>query len=659
MKSALLSSLAVVLAAAAASAAPARPKPPLQHRLEVRLEPESSSLSATDHIRLRSSVAITFTLAPELTVDRLVVDGKPVQTAPAAGRWTLHLDGHPEHDVRVDYHGRFPRQGNGAGGTDLAVGTSGTFLAGGGWYPTIADGALSYDLSVRLPRGQVAVSPGKILSEETTDEGYRARFASEWPADDIALFAGPYEVAEKRHRGRRLRTYFAPEVADLAQLYLDKVASYLDLYEGWIGAYPYSFFDVVSGPLPVGLGFPGLTYIGANVLRLPFLPRTSLGHEVLHSWWGNGVFIDLSEGNWAEGLTTFMADYTYAERKGADEARDMRLRWLREYAVLPPERDRPLTAFRSRGHTASQVVGYHKAAMVFLMLRDRIGSAAFDAGVRRFWKEQRFRFATWSDLRRAFEAASGTALDTFFRQWLERTGAPSLSLEGPEAKPGKGAFAVSFTLAQSEPPYALEVPVEVDADRAPVSESLPFSGARRHYEIGVARRPRSLAIDPDFRLFRRLARAEVPPILRGVAFDAGAATVVAADGGEARAAAREVAAHLFEQEPRFVDAAGSLPAGPVLVVGTTTAVEKLLAGWKQQPPARVAGKGTARAWAARRPEGETLLAVEGDDAAALRAIAGPLPHYGSESFLVFDGRKAIDEGIWSPEASPLRVVFPH
>ena len=556
------------------------------------------------------------------------------------------------------YHGRLPGQGGGEGGIDLVAGTSGTLLAGGGWYPTFADGPLSYDISVHVPHGQVAVAPGKILSEETTDEGYHARFASEWPADDIVLFAGPYEVKEKVYRGRRLRTYFPPEVADLAALYLEKVAGYLDLYEGWIGAYPYSFFDVVSGPLPVGLGFPGLTYIGANVLRLPFLPETSLGHEVLHSWWGNGVFIDVSEGNWAEGLTTFMADYTYAERKGADDARDMRLRWLREYAVLPPGGDRPLTAFRSRGHTASQVVGYHKAAMVFLMLRDRIGDTAFDAGVRRFWKEQRFSFATWSDLKRAFEAASGAGLDTFFRQWLERTGAPSLSLEGAAAKPADGAFAVSFTLSQSEPPYALDIPVEIGTGVAPTNESLPFSAERQHYEIGVATRPRSLAIDPDFRLFRRLAPAEVPPILRGVAFDAGAATVVAAGNVEARSAAREVAARLFEQEPRFVDAAVPLPAGPVLIVGTTVEAAKLLARLKQQPPAQMAGKGTARAWAARRPDGETLLVVEGRDAAALRAIAGPLPHYGSESFLVFDGRKAISKGVWSPEASPLRVVFP-
>ena len=87
MKRAVLASLAAVLAATAAGAAPAPPAP-LRHRLEVRLEPESSSLSVTDHIHLRSSAATTFTLTPELTVDRLVVDGKPVPAASTAGRWT-------------------------------------------------------------------------------------------------------------------------------------------------------------------------------------------------------------------------------------------------------------------------------------------------------------------------------------------------------------------------------------------------------------------------------------------------------------------------------------------------------------------------------------------------------------------------------------------
>jgi hypothetical protein len=165
-------------------------------------------------------------------------------------------------------------------------------------------------------------------------------------------------------------------------------------------------------------------------------------------------------------------------------------------------------------------------------------------------------------------------------------------------------------------------------------------------------------VDPDLRLFRRLAHEEIPPIIRGVAFDAGAVTVIAAPDDAGRAAAREIAARLLEREPEPVAAGASLPPRPALVVGATTEVSALLAQTGEPaPPASLAGRGTARAWAAWRPGGIPLVVVAGDDAAALRAVAGPLPHYGGQSFVVFDGARAVDRGLWPPAASPLRVAL--
>jgi hypothetical protein len=188
------------------------------------------------------------------------------------------------------------------------------------------------------------------------------------------------------------------------------VERYLRLYEDSIGPYPFEEFSVVSSPTPTGFGMPTLTYLGVDVLRLPFIRDTSLGHEVLHNWWGNGVRPDYGRGNWSEGLTTFMADYAYREQASAEAALEMRLAWLRDFAALGSAADRPLAAFTSRTHGAEQVVGYHKAAMVFLMLRDSIGTQAFDRALRAFWREHRGGVASWDDLRAAFEAASGRSL---------------------------------------------------------------------------------------------------------------------------------------------------------------------------------------------------------------------------------------------------------
>ena len=141
------------------------------------------------------------------------------------------------------------------------------------------------------------------------------------PAEAIELIAGPYQVEERiLHREGadplRVRTYLHAEIADLAKEYLSAIGGYVDLYSRWIGPYPFTEFSVVSSPLPTGFGMPTLTYLGVDVLRLPFIRQTSLGHEILHNWWGNGVYVDFRRGNWSEGLTAFMADYAYREREG-------------------------------------------------------------------------------------------------------------------------------------------------------------------------------------------------------------------------------------------------------------------------------------------------------------------------------------------------------
>lgn len=621
----------------------------IHHALSVRVSPDEGSIRAVDRLRLRAAETVSFELAKGLAVERFVVNGSEVRVDPGAGRWEVPSAGEEERLLLIEYAGRPDAQASG-----LIVGSTESVLSGGAWYPRFAEGLLTYRLEVDVPATLTAVAPGRIVAEERSEGRYRAVFESEGPADDLALLVGPFELSETRYGKRLLRTYFHPEVADLSGLYLKKTADYIDLYEDRIGPYPFSGFSVVSTTLPVGLGFPGLTLIGARVLRLPFLPETSLGHEVLHSWWGNGVLVDASAGNWAEGLTTFMADYAYAESDGAEKAHEMRLRWLRDYAVLPAAEDRPLTSFHGRSHAASQVVGYHKAAALFLMLRDWIGSEAFDGGIRRFWKEHRFRPATWVDLRNAFESNAGRALDGFFRQWLERTGAPTLRLRDAALRRAGGAFEVAFTLEQEEPAYDLEVPIDLDVDGERHMRSVRLRAKQQRYVLRTDGRPRELRVDPRHRLFRRLEPAAVPPILRGVAFERSSRAMIVVDAADARAAARQVIDAFFEHPAHLVEGE-TLPSVPCLVVGTDAAMSRFLARNGLSLPSSVGAQGTARVWAAKRLNGGAFVVVSAGGAEALRAVARPLPHYGSRSFLVFDGSRVVESGVWPVSEESLRA----
>lgn len=642
---------AVPWAQPAPAAGPAR----VHHRLEVRLDPERRALSATDRVRLACPCPGGFDLLPQLAIDRLVVDGVVVTPRPERGRVALTLDGGPVHEVEVAWHGTLNPTPDDRVPDGPTASPAGTYLPAAGWYPTFPVDRFTYELAVDIPAGQRAVTAGRLVAEEDAGGRWRARLIADGPAEDLSLFAGPWRTSEGRHGDTLLRTWLHDEVAELAGGYLDKVASYLALYEGWIGPYPYSAFHVASAPFPAGLGFPAMTLLGTQVVRLPFIRDTSLGHEVLHAWWGNGIGIDVREGNWAEGLTTFMADYTFVEWQGAEAAREQRLRWLRELALLAPAHDRPLSEFRARRHTASQVVGYHKAAMVFVMLRDRIGPDAFAAGVRRLAAGHRFRTAAWSDLRRAFEAASDTTLEPFFAQWLQRAGAPRLALRDVTADGGR----VVFTVAQEPPAWTLDLPVVVETVAGRVERIVRVTGAETRSSIDVPDPPAALELDPDARVVRRLALAEVPPILRHVAFDPAATTIVAADDPGAAAAARDVAAALLEDTPAVAVPDAVPPEGPLLIVGTEQAVERVLTRAGLAPaPAEVAGRGSGRAWAARRPGGASVLVVSAAGADALRALARPLPHLGGQSWLVFEGSRAVARGVWPAAERPLRRTLP-
>ena len=98
---------------------------------------------------------------------------------------------------------------------------------------------------------------------------------------------------------------------------------YIALYEELIGPYPFQQFSIVENFFPTGYGFPSYTLLGSTVIRLPFIIETSLGHEIAHCWWGNGVLVDDRQGNWCEGLTTYLADYLYKERTSEEEGRQL------------------------------------------------------------------------------------------------------------------------------------------------------------------------------------------------------------------------------------------------------------------------------------------------------------------------------------------------
>jgi aminopeptidase N len=637
--------------------APAWAGPPerVHHELDIGLEPQARHLSVIDRIDIDGGDAIDLRLAPGLTVERIEIDGRTVPD-----RSALRLDG-GRHRIRIDYAGTLAPIDAEGRGDGPASGAKGSYLPGGsGWLPPIDAERLSYRLTVQVPTGYRAVATGGLVEEQAGASGYRAVYAADPAVEEPSLFAGQWDVRERQVDGRRLRTYLEsglePDLAGLADDYLGLSADMIDRFSRRIGPYPFDGFAILSAPLPVGLGFPGLTYIGRQVLPLPFIRTQSLPHEILHNWWGNGVLVDYDHGNWSEGLTSYMADYALTAERSADAGREMRLGWLRDYAALPADRDQRLDRFTAKIHDAAQVIGYNKSAFLFLMLEDRLGTERFDAGLRHFWERHRLKRASWSDLQAAFAAASGEDLSRFFDQWLTRPGAPNLHLDGAKVRQSGAGFTLDVTVSQDEPTYRLRIPVAIDSAGGRIERTLDLTDTSATLTVELPDRPTRAALDPDYRLFRRLAAGEAPPILRDVTLDPATQVVVASSDPKAADTARELAGRLLDAGGQLVsaDAARLATGAPLAIIGTTPDVGRTLAGLGLPPvPDPLTGRGTARVWTLRRDTGRPVLAIAADDPAALEALLRPLPHYGRQSFLVFNGRQAIDRGVWPAGDSAL------
>lgn len=654
----------ILLAAGLLAAASAALAGPARLDVSVSLEP------ATREFRARGTVTVG-RLATELAlnalfaVESIAADGRPLDPAGTVrdGRRVWRLPA-ADRDRRVEiaWRGTLAALEGSISHRDTlrnarpVADPRGSFLpAASFWHPMVAHGFSSYGVALDLPGGQKGLAPGTLVAETEGDGRYRARFDFPHPSDGIDLMAGPYRVEQRDvvtagGKPVRLRTYFHPQIADLAAGYLDSVKGYIDLYEGWIGEYPFGEFSVVSSATPTGFGMPTLTYLGIDVLRLPFIRATSLGHEVLHNWWGNGVFADYARGNWSEGLTTFMADYAYKERESEEAARTMRLEWLRDFAALPPAEDRPLAEFTARYHGASQIVGYNKAAMVFLMLRDRIGREAFDAGLRRFWREHRFKVASWSDLRRAFEAEYGASLEPFFAQWLTRAGAPDLRIAGAEAAPRASGYRLRVALEQGAPAYRLRVPLVVRTAAGDVARTVEIEQVRQTVTLDLDQPPLAVLLDPDARLFRRLGPDEAPPILRGLMVDPATALLVVSPSLHAQAQA--LAARLLDHPPRMLDAPA---ASPLLVVGLRDDVDAWLDRARLGPRPSEVERGDAQVWMARRDGGGAVGVVSVRDRDALAVATRLLPHYGRSSWLVLEGGRVAARGTWPTRPQSVRL----
>ncbi|WP_462321626.1 M1 family metallopeptidase [Halochromatium sp.] len=675
-----------------------------RHRIEIKIDPASGTLSATDRLTLPSEpsgaedpeasarasqtqTTTTYVLQLHAGLELEVSSGN-ARLQPVARRGHLAryvLEAAPGSEVELRYQGRirhdFDAIQEGMGrARQQSIGTispDGVFLSGySGWYPRVSGSLETLSLAVNLPSDWLAVSQGAGPTLSAEGPRVRVGWRETAPQDELYLIAAPFKLYRESTDTVEAQAFLRSADDELAARYLEATASYLERYTELIGPYPYAKFALVENFWETGYGMPSFTLLGPRVLRLPFILHSSYPHEILHNWWGNGVYVDDTQGNWSEGLTAYLADHLNQELagKGADYRRDQ-LKAFTDY--VRDHQDEPLTQFRGRHGAASQAIGYGKALMLFHMLRVKLGDAVFVEGLRHFYQHNRFSKAGWDQLEAAFEAESGQELSAFFSAWTSRPGAPLLALAAIEVEPlpdGRWRLSGRLEQTQSEAPFPMTVPVMLLDENGTASElEVWMQEDSTAFSTLLDTRPVHLAVDPRFDSFRQLAAGEATATLSNLF---GAERGLILIPSEAPAALRRAYRQLAESWQRGQSGWSIVLDKDLEQLPTDRAI--WLLGWRNQwlealsalglesgqfridPDQQQASllgteySGKSPVISTHRGE-QTLGWVATDQAEAVSGLARKLPHYGKYGYLVFEGPAPtnIAKGQWPAGESSL------
>jgi hypothetical protein len=323
-------------------------------------------------------------------------------------------------------------------------------------------------------------------------------------------------------------------VAELQRVAADVAAS-VEFMVSKFG--PPALPHITISPIPgtFGQGFPGLIYISTmaylknpvgegsavNESQQLYFDEFLQAHEVAHQWWGNRVTTTFYRDGWLmEALANVSALLYTEKRKGVHSAELM----LDSYRGLLLEKGPngqiadaagPVTfgprLTSSQAPEAYRTITYGKGLWVMQMLRRRMGDDRFLAMLLDIVKRYDHREITTDEFRQAAAAhlpphSDDPKLETFFEQWVNGTGIPSLKLT--YAVKGKAPeLRLVGTLRQSdvEAGFSTLVPVEIEVARGQtVTQWVRTGGEAVMFTMPLKQAPLKVSLDPHYAVLRRM-----------------------------------------------------------------------------------------------------------------------------------------------------------
>jgi aminopeptidase N len=507
----------------------------LFYHLSLRVDPEAKTIAGSNVVRFKMLTAgqkIQLELTPELTLDAITFEGKPLTYTREERSLFIALPRilrtGETAEITVAYHGRPVTQGR-FGCFSFDKDKEGkpwitTACEGEGasvWWPNKdqwrdepQDGM---ELDIAVPNGLMDVSNGRFVASKDLGDGYTEwQWRVHYPINnyDVALNIGEYQHWDDTHTNKEtaektpLDFYALPEDLDKAKAQFAQASTMLDAYEHYFGEYPFDKdgYKLIEVPyagmehqtaVAYGNHFAN-GYYGRDWTRVGISPKFDfiVIHESGHEWFGNAITAADKSDMWIhEGWTTYMESLYVEYRWGKADA----IKYINGRKPLVDNKEPIIT---QRGtNTEPPRDQYDKAALMLNTLRSVIDDdAKWFADIHDFYETFKYKNIMTEDVIAWWSARTGMDLKPFFDTYLRHAAIPALELRLEPAKDAGAKPVVQYRWKDDEAAFAMPIqlgdpqhwtkvtPVTTEWKSMPWTESLEdFKVATDLYYVNVVK----------------------------------------------------------------------------------------------------------------------------------------------------------------------------
>lgn len=407
------------------------------------------------------------------------------------------------------------------------------------WYP-MSKNRCSYNIKTNLN------SDYKSVYEYTSLKIDRLNF----------IASKDFEVHNRLYNSINIQTYFLKKDKKLSEKFLDKSIEYIKLYEKMIGVFPYKNFKIVENIYQTGYSMPTFTLIGSRLLNKPYILNQSLGHEILHQYFGNSIFNDFTKGNWIEGVSTYLADDYYKRVENLDTLQ--RKIVLNEYQTFVNAKDEfAVKDFIYKKDKVSSLIGYSKLSFVFHMLEKKIGKEKFFELIKKFYSENRSKEVNIKELENFFDKNTAIDLKEFFVQWFYKKGMIDFNVENLNTYYDKDGFNLEFKISQkTKNHYTFDLPIKIKTYDETIYKTLNITKPNEKFKLTFDSEVLDIVFDENIDIFRKLTQKEKPLSIASLLVEKDLIAVVNKEQKDKYAIIKRVfpkAKILFSDEIKFKD----------------------------------------------------------------------------------------------------------